>query len=140
MIINNNSPVYNTLIVFTAIMILIHMKKPDILYDTKKKEYRQFGTSNGKTLLPIYIVGILLSFVLYIYFNHLSHNVSIKKSNTINNIETFNTAHHIQQLQTQMQHIIQQQIIQQQLSNNQHLISNTIKSNISLPNNLNVYN
>jgi lipopolysaccharide export LptBFGC system permease protein LptF len=137
MIINSNSPVYNTFIVFIIIVSLIHIKKPNLLYDNKKKEYRQFGTTNGKTLLPIYIVGILIAIVLYVFFNHIAQNNVSKKHVSI--IETNNTTQQIQQLQTQIQQILQQQIIQQQISNNQHLINNNIKSNISLPNNFNIY-
>ena len=136
MIININNPVYNTLIVFTVIMTLIHIKKPNILFDKKKREYRQFGTKDGKTLLPIYVVGILIAIVLYVVFNHISHTNISKKH--INKTETDNTSQQIQQLHTQIQQL-QQQIIQQQISNNQQLINNSVKSNILLPNNFNIY-
>ena len=134
MIININNPVYNTLIVFTVIMTLIHIKKPNILYDKTKREYRQFGTKDGKTLLPIYVVGILIAIILYVVFNHISHTNIPKKH--IN--KTDDTSHQIQQLHTHIQQL-QQQIIQQQISNNQQLINNSVKSNILLPNNFNIY-
>jgi hypothetical protein len=54
------------------------MIKPDIVYDNEKQEFRQFGTTEGKTLLPIYIVGILLAIILYIFFHYLSNNYNCK--------------------------------------------------------------
>lgn len=131
MIIDTHSPVYNTLLVFTIIMILIHIKKPDIIYDRKKKEYRQFGTSNGKTLLPIYVVGILIAIILYVFFNNISQESIPKDTNK----ENYNTTHQIQQIQSQIQQILQQQILQQQINNNQQLI----KNNIKIPNSFNIY-
>jgi hypothetical protein len=132
MIIDTRSPVYNTLLVFTIIMILLHIKKPDIIYDKKKKEYRQFGTSNGKTLLPIYVVGILIAIIIYIFFNNISQEC-IPKEDTIK--ENYNTSNQIHQIQSQIQQILQQQILQQQINNNQQLI----KNNIKIPNNFNIY-
>lgn len=131
MIIDTRSPVYNTLMVFTIIMILIHIKKPDIIYDKKKKEYRQFGTSQGKTLLPIYIVGILIAIILYVFFNNISQNSFSKKPVK----DEYNTSQQIQNMQSQIHQILQQQILQQQISNNNQLI----KNNIKIPTNFNIY-
>lgn len=72
MIINLSNPLYNTIIVFISIMTLLYIIKPDTLYDSEKKQFRQFGTDSDKTLLPIYVVGILLAIILYILFNQLA--------------------------------------------------------------------
>lgn len=122
MLININNPIYNTLIVFTIIILLIYIKKPNIIYDKKKKEYRQFGTKDGKTILPIYIVGILVAVILYIFFNHISQNINSKKN--IINTDINNQIHNIQ---NQIHQLLQHQLIQQQLNNN-----------ISLPNKFNI--
>jgi len=53
-------------------MVLIYIIKPNVIYDTQKKEFRQFGFANGKTLLPIHIIGILLSIIIYLFFYYLS--------------------------------------------------------------------
>lgn len=72
LLLNIENPVHNTIIVFSIIMILLYLTKPEVLYDNEKKEFRQFGTTDGKTLLPIYVVGILLAIILYVFFHYLS--------------------------------------------------------------------
>ena len=76
MFLSIDNPVYNTMIVFSIIMILVYMTKPDVIYDNEKHEFRQFGTTDGKTLLPIYIVGILLATILYVFFYYLAQLIT----------------------------------------------------------------
>lgn len=82
MLLSINNPVYNTIIVFSIIMILLYLTKPDVIYDNERKEFRQFGTTDGKTLLPIYVVGILLAIIMYVFFHYLS--LRYKDSNDSN--------------------------------------------------------
>jgi hypothetical protein len=132
MIININNPVFNKLIFFTIIITLIHIKKPNIVYDNKKKEYRHFGTINGKTLLPIYVIGILLAITIYVFFNNMSKSNNSDKY-VINKCDLEQKMQHIHtQIQQQ---ILQQQILQQQINNNQQLL----QQNIKIPNNFNIY-
>ena len=81
-------------------------------------EFRQFGTTNGKTLLPIYVVGILLAILLYIFFNHVS--MPIKKKELL--LQNDNCSHcvqqQIQQLQNQIQYLINQQSINKKIDFN----------------------
>lgn len=124
-----DNPVYNTIIVFSIIMLLLYLIRPDLLYDNEKKEFRQFGTTNGKTLLPIYVVGILLAIILYVFFYHLSlrnknsKNKDIKANNLEYVIHDVNDKHEkndeylyllqqqqIHQLQNQINHFMQQQL------------------------------
>ncbi|VBB18307.1 hypothetical protein YASMINEVIRUS_770 [Yasminevirus sp. GU-2018] len=72
MLLNIDNPVYNTIIVFSIIMLILYTTKPEVVYDNEKHEFRQFGTTDGKTLLPIYVVGILLAIILYVFFYYLS--------------------------------------------------------------------
>lgn len=67
-ILSNDNPLYNTIIIFTVIMGILFLTKPNLIYCSKTNQFRQFGTSQGKTLLPIYIVGILLAVILYVFF------------------------------------------------------------------------
>lgn len=84
MFLNIDNPVYNTIIVFSVIMILLYITKPDVVYDHEKHQFRQFGTTNGKTLLPIYVIGILMAVILYVFFYHLSLR-NIDNTNNTNN-------------------------------------------------------
>lgn len=161
MLLSNKNPVYNTIIVFSIIMLLLYITKPDVIYNHNKKKFRQFGTTNEKTLLPIYVIGILLAIILYVFFYSLTNSCKISsKSKNINNNKLnlssnnkFNNYTNqnsyaynnqqiqIQQLQNQMQQLIHQQLIQQQLNN--QISNNIIHSNKQndviksvLPNNL----
>jgi hypothetical protein len=172
MFLNINNPVYNTIIIFSIIMLIIYIIKPNSVYNNDKHEFRQFGTTKGKTLLPIYIMGILLAMMIYIFFYYLSPSIdsNSKKSkkytcdsdiadNTVSDdvlyltkykkkysndcvataphTTDYNNQYCIQQqlqnLQSQMQHLVQQQLLQQ-INNNR---SSPILQNI-LPNNLNI--
>ena len=90
MLLSIDNPVYNTIIVFSIIMILLYLIKPDLIYDDTKKEFRQFGTTDGKTLLPIHVIGILLAIILYVFFNNLLNNKSSdkKKNNSTSSSST----------------------------------------------------
>ena len=72
MILNIDNPVCNTIIIFSIIMILLYTIKPNVIYDNEKREFRQFGMTEGKTLLPIYVISILLALILYVFFYYLS--------------------------------------------------------------------
>jgi hypothetical protein len=59
--------------------MLLYVVKPTAIYDHKKQEFRQFGMSKGKTLLPIYVVAILMAIILYVFFYYLSDTRSDDK-------------------------------------------------------------
>jgi len=84
MLLKANNPTYNTIIVFVIIMCLLYIFKPNVIYDHRKKEFRQFGITNGKTILPIYIVGMLFSILLYILFYYVDISINKKQSNASN--------------------------------------------------------
>lgn len=71
MILNIDRPAYNTIIVFSIVMILLCVMKPTIIYDYKKNEYRQFGMTGNKTLLPIHVIGLSSAIIIYVFFAHL---------------------------------------------------------------------
>jgi TolA-binding protein len=72
MFINLSNPLYNTVIVFISIMALIYIIKPEAIYDRENREFRQFGTDDGKTLMPIYVIAILIAIILYVLFNQIA--------------------------------------------------------------------
>jgi len=88
MLLNIDNPVYNTIIVFSVIMLILYTTKPEVIYDNKKNEFRQFGTTDGKTLLPIYVLGILLAIILYVFFYYLSikNNIDFVDSDSNSNL------------------------------------------------------
>ena len=74
------NPLYITLFVFMIIMIILYVKKPELIYDNDKKEFRQFGISDGKTLLPIHVIAILLAVALFVFFNFIYKYFDIGKT------------------------------------------------------------
>lgn len=156
MILNIDSPVFNTIVVFSIIMILLYTIKPEVIYDHEKAEFRQFGTTERKTLLPIYVISILLAMILYIFFYYMSKQyTNSKECQTIKvkefkddktdnspqkinkNIQINETDYLRQQLQIQnLQHQLEQLINRQQIELLNKKTSNVINS--CLPNHLNV--
>jgi len=144
---SSDNPLYNTIIVFTIIMMLLYCTKPSVIYDNRLNEFRQFGTTDGKTLLPIYVVAILLAIILYVFFHYLA----IKKSSTKRHHDVIKGEQSVQQqisvqrqirdLQSQIQQLLNNQLLCQYLDQTkinqqnkpiQQLIETT------LPNSLNI--
>lgn len=131
MFLNINNPVYNTILIFSIIMILVYITKPDVVYDNEKEEFRQFGTSDGKTLLPIYVIGILMAIILYVFFHYISlkpydnrYQENRQPNNIDNNIDN-NINNQILSLQNQINQLLQQQMINthiQQIPNSLSII------------------
>lgn len=122
-----DNPVYNTIIVFSIIMLLLYLTKPDVIYDNERREFRQFGTTDGKTLLPIYVVGILLAIILYVFFHFLSlrrnsDKLSTRCTNVIYEQDITEDANLSKKndeyryiIQQQQIHQLQNQLMQQQI-------------------------
>lgn len=152
MLLNIDNPVYNTIVVFLVIILIIYIIKPNVVYDKKKNEFRQFGMTGGKTLLPIYVVGILLAIILYVFFYYISiknkevSEENIHKESMTRSANKTGTEHHNFQQQIQIQNIQNQinQLVQQQMTSqlmNQQILQSHIpnkSSNSILPNSLNV--
>ena len=142
MLLNIDNPVYNTIFVFSIIMLLVYIIKPDVVYNNERNEFRQFGTTDGKTLLPIYVIGILMAIILYVFFHYLSLRDHVPK--VINNSNIYDTCNdNVYYLQQQQIHQLQNQInnlVQQQVTNQIQNIIQTGKPLVSsiLPNNLNI--
>ena len=118
----------------------MYVTKPDVVYDHDKCEFRQFGTTDGKTLLPIYIVGVLLAMLLYIFFYHISKKDLDKsfhfektdpyiikrqsrkmrtKSVDIDDTDFLRQQIQLQTMQRQIDHLINQQLTSQILYNHE---------------------
>jgi len=162
MLLSVDNPVYNTIIVFSVIMLLVYITKPDVVYDNEKHEFRQFGMTDGKTLLPIYVIGILLAIILYVFFyyisinqknvtngskkrkiievvssNGLDNDYEIKNNDFDNKYRYYLQQQQIQQLQSQLNQFVQQQMIQHQMNTQiQNVYKTNTSNNAILPNDL----
>ena len=142
MILSYNNPVYNAIIVFSVIMLLIYITKPDAVYDNNKHKFRQYGTIYGKTILPIYVVGILLAIIIYVFFHHLSlrHQqselIQLNSKHDYLNDHTQGLTNHNQQVtknemnDNKYQHVFQQQQIQHLQNQMNQIIQQQMNSQI----------
>lgn len=67
-IINPNAPVYNTIIFYIMIVCILLIIKPSFMYDHKKKCFKTFGTSEGKTVFSFPVITIGSGILLYLIF------------------------------------------------------------------------
>jgi hypothetical protein len=62
--------VYNAILFYILIVIIIVVTKPDIMYNHKTKRFRSFGTGGGpdQTLFAFPLVALVSAVLLYIFF------------------------------------------------------------------------
>jgi hypothetical protein len=65
MILNSEYPLYNTIIVFIIIILFIYLKKPDIVYDDEKKEFRQLEIDKDIKIGSMHILAIIMAIFSY---------------------------------------------------------------------------
>ena len=93
-------------------MVLIHLLKPDFLYNHKENKYRNFGNNEDETFLSIHVVAIILAILLILFFQLNS------KKNNQNIIETDdNVNDQIKNLQSQINQLINIQLTQSHINN-----------------------
>ena len=80
------TPLGHTLIIYTAIMLLIYYYKPKLFFD--KNELKQFGIGENKTILPLHLFSILFAILLYSLF--CSCNKVDNKNNNVEKEEIIN--------------------------------------------------
>ncbi len=76
-LINPLNPLFNSIIVYIIIISLLIYNKPKIIYDKKTKKFKQFGMTEGKSILSLPILVILISIVTYIIFFYISVSAKI---------------------------------------------------------------
>ena len=82
-LINPLNPLFNSIIVYIIIILLLIYNKPNLIYDKKTKKYKQFGMNHGKSILSLPILAILIAIITYVIFYHISisANIMIKYQN-----------------------------------------------------------
>jgi hypothetical protein len=65
------NPLYNSLLTYIFVIILLILYKPSIIYDKKLKKYKQFGVDKQSSLLPLPILSLLIAIIIYIVFSYI---------------------------------------------------------------------
>jgi hypothetical protein len=76
-LINPLNPLFNSIVVYIIIILLIIYNKPNLIYDKKTKKFKQFGMNRGKSILSLPVLAILISIITYIIFYHISISAHI---------------------------------------------------------------
>ena len=80
---NIEKPLNNSIIIFLIIMVLIYFSKPDILYNHKKRKFKQFNSTNT-SILPLHVLSLIIAISLYTFFLCLYKRT---KKNTTNYLQ-----------------------------------------------------
>ena len=59
-----NTPLKISIVVYIFTFVLLYMVKPKLMF-TKNNRMREFGTSNNKTILPIWLVSAIVGILTY---------------------------------------------------------------------------
>jgi cell division protein FtsL len=93
-------------IIFIFIILCLFVLKPSYIYDNNKKKFKKFGMTNNKTLLPIYLIAIILPVIIYLllknYNNYNNNNNNYNNNNYIN----YSNNNRILQLQSELNSLI----------------------------------
>ena len=76
-LINPLNPLFNSIIVYIIIILLLIYNKPNLIYDKKTKKFKQFGMNHGKSILSLPILAILIAIITYVIFYHISMSAHI---------------------------------------------------------------
>lgn len=68
MIVDPNTPVYNTIIFYIMIVSIILITKPNFMYCQKTKRFKSFGCGEDGTVWSFPLVSIGSGIALYLFF------------------------------------------------------------------------
>jgi hypothetical protein len=77
---NPLSPLFNSIIVYIIIILLLIYNKPNLIYDKKTKKFKQFGMTKGKSILSLPVLAMLIAIITYICFLYIEKSSRIFKS------------------------------------------------------------
>ena len=68
---NPLNPLYNSLLTYIIIIIILIFYKPNIIYDKKLKKFKQFGVDKNSSLLPLPILSLIIAIIVYIFYSYI---------------------------------------------------------------------
>jgi hypothetical protein len=79
-LLNPKNSLFNSIIIYIILILLIIYHKPNFIYDKKRKKFKEFGMSSDKSIIPLPILSILLAIIVYIIFFYIEQNAKIVSS------------------------------------------------------------
>lgn len=62
------SPVYNAILFYIFLVIILLVIKPNIMYNNKTKKFKSFGCGEDQTFFAFPLVALASIVILYIFF------------------------------------------------------------------------
>lgn len=59
------STILNSIVIYVIVILVVGMMKPNIMYDHKEEEFKEFGFTKNKTPFTIIVFGAIISFIIY---------------------------------------------------------------------------
>ena len=58
--------VFISIVFIVLLSVILYVKKPSVMFDSDG-DFKQFGSSSGQTLYPIWLVVMVSSIVMYVF-------------------------------------------------------------------------
>lgn len=71
MFLDSKYSLYNSIIVFIFIVIILYLLKPEFIYSKRNKKFKQFGLKENETIFPFPFMTIGMGIVFYFIFSTL---------------------------------------------------------------------
>jgi heme/copper-type cytochrome/quinol oxidase subunit 2 len=69
MFLDSKYPVYNSIIMFVIIVVILFIFRPSFIYSKKINKFKQFGTKEEETIFTFHITSIGMGILLYFMFS-----------------------------------------------------------------------
>lgn len=63
---DESNPIYNALILYLIVMVIVLLVKPKIMYDKRNKRFKTFGYKKHQTLCSFTVFAIISSISFYL--------------------------------------------------------------------------
>lgn len=76
-LLNPQNSLFNSIIIYLIIIILVIYNKPNFIYDKKRKKFKEFGIETDKSIISLPILSIIIAVITYIIFFYIEQNTKI---------------------------------------------------------------
>lgn len=76
-ILNPQNSLFNSILIYLIIILLVIYNKPNFIYDKKRKKFKEYGLESDKSIISLPILSIIIAVVTYIIFFYIEQNAKI---------------------------------------------------------------